>query len=177
MRAPVLLAILVSCCAGYAQESDDNRLVLTLEATRDNPRNSEGSFVELNDGGILFVYTQFYGGNGDFASARLAEVRSADGGLTWSAPKTVVEKENHLNVMSVSLLRLQRGPIAMFYLVKEAPDDCHPVMRTSTDEGKSWSKPVPVIREPGYFVLNNDRVVQLQRRRQAERVLQVRARH
>ncbi len=36
-------------------------------------------------------------------------------------------------------------------------------MRTSSDEGASWSEPTYVVpkEEPGYRVLNNDRVVQL----------------
>lgn len=34
-------------------------------------------------------------------------------------------------------------------------------MRLSRDEGKTWSKPKPTIPDPGYFVLNNDRAVQL----------------
>ena len=34
-------------------------------------------------------------------------------------------------------------------------------MRISTDEGERWSEPQPVGAAPGYFVLNNDRVIQL----------------
>jgi Neuraminidase (sialidase) len=64
--------------------------------------------------------------------------------------------------MSVSLLRLRSGPIALFYLVKNSLFDCRPVMRISTDEAQTWSEPRHVGDAPGYFVLNNDRVIQLQ---------------
>ncbi len=66
--------------------------------------------------------------------------------------------------MSVSLLRLNDGRIAMFYLRKNSLTDCRPVMRTSNDEAKTWSDPIEIIPkgEIGYYVLNNDRVVQLE---------------
>ena len=36
--------------------------------------------------------------------------------------------------------------------------DCHPYLRYSSDEGKSWTEPIKCVREDGYYVLNNDRV-------------------
>jgi Neuraminidase (sialidase) len=59
------------------------------------------------------------------------------------------------------LLRLHSGAIALFYLVKNNLLDCRPVMQLSTDEAETWSEPRPVGAAPGYFVLNNDRVIQL----------------
>ena len=74
----------------------------------------------------------------------------------------VVENEGGMNVMSVSLLRLQNGEIALFYLRKNSTEDCIPMMRISKDEARTWSDPIPCITDrKGYFVLNNDRVVQL----------------
>jgi Neuraminidase (sialidase) len=63
--------------------------------------------------------------------------------------------------MSVSLLRLRNGKLALFYLIKNNWHDCRPWMRLSEDEGETWSPPRLVVEAPGYFVLNNDRVVQL----------------
>jgi Neuraminidase (sialidase) len=75
----------------------------------------------------------------------------------------ILPNEGGMNVMSVSLLRLQNDEIAMFYLRKNDTDDCIPYMRISTDEAKTWSEPTGVITDKeGYFVLNNDRVIQLQ---------------
>jgi len=66
-------------------------------------------------------------------------------------------------VMSPSLLRLQDGRIALFYLRLNGPLDMRPIMRVSTDEAKTWSKPKVCISDAdvGYYVLNNDRAVQL----------------
>lgn len=44
----------------------------------DNPRNSEGDFIQLKDGKILFVYSHYDGkSSGDHASAYLAGRYSA----------------------------------------------------------------------------------------------------
>ena len=129
-----------------------------------NPRNSEGDFIELQDGRVLFIYTHFTGGGDDHATAHLAQRVSADGGRSWTdQDEVVVPNEGGFNVMSVSLLRLQNGDIALFYMIKNSLEDCRPVMRVSRDEAKTWSEPVGIIPDEdiGYHVLNNDRVVQL----------------
>lgn len=145
-----------------------------------NPRNSEGSFVTLNDGRILFAYTQYKGDAwGDACPADIVGRLSSDDGRSWSEPFTIVENDSQ-NVMSVSLLRLKDGRIGMFYLRKSRPMedynvkpsasgvdaskiiDCRPWFCFSSDEGKSWSKPVDIASIPfKYLVLNNDRVIQL----------------
>ncbi|MBM3738830.1 MAG: exo-alpha-sialidase [Acidobacteria bacterium] len=138
-------------------------LVWNLDPSKETPRNSEGAFVTLNSGRILYVYTQFYGGSHDESPARLASVHSDDGGRTWSAkPATIVENTAGANVMSVSLLKLKSGKIALFYLIKNSWIDCRPYVRFSTDDGRTWSAAQATIAAPGYFVLNNDRVVQIE---------------
>lgn len=139
-----------------------NQIALDLSHRPDNPRNSEGSFATLRDGRIIFVYTHYYGTNhADEATARLCARYSSDGGRTWSADDEIVlENEGRLNVMSVSLLRLKDGRLGLWYLRKNGSDDCHLYMRTSKDD-KTWSAPVCCIPAPGYFVVNNDRVIQL----------------
>jgi hypothetical protein len=130
-----------------------------------NPRNSEGDFITLKDGRILFVYTHFTGGAGDHAPAHLAARVSEDAGRTWTREDVVVvPNEGKWNVMSVSLLRLADGRIAMFYLQKNSTRDCRPVMRISIDEAKSWSDATQIIPDSAvdYYVLNNDRVIQIQ---------------
>lgn len=145
-----------------APASSPGRVALNIEPTKENPRSSEGAFVTLKSGRILFLYTQFYGGAADKSPARIVQIHSDDQGDTWSAtPTVVVDNEGGENVMSVSLLRLQSGKIALLYLVKNDLSDCRPRMRISEDEGATWSAPRHVIPAPGYFVLNNDRVIQL----------------
>ena len=129
-----------------------------------NPRNSEGDFIRLKDDRLLLIYTHFTGGAGDHAQAHLAGRFSEDGGQSWDAEDVVViPNEAGRNIMSVSLLRMADGRIAMFYLRKDSLTDCRPVMRTSDDEAETWSEPAEIIpdSEIGYYVLNNDRVVQL----------------
>lgn len=140
------------------------RRIPLLPPAPNNPRNSEGDFIELKDGRLLLVYTHFTGGAGDHATAHLAGHYSEDGGKSWTADDVVVvPNEGGMNVMSASLLRLADGRIALFYLRKNSTSDCRPVMRTSDDETRSWSEPVEIVPEDqiGYYVLNNDRVVQL----------------
>jgi hypothetical protein len=138
-------------------------VTLELKKKRGNPRNSEGAFITLKDGRILFAYTKFLGKNGrDHGRASICTRESKDGGRTWSKrDRVLLENEGDCNVMSVSLLRLQDGRIAFFYARKNSFLDCRPWMRISSDEGKTWSKAICCIAAPGYFVLNNDRVIQL----------------
>lgn len=158
------LAFLFSASAPLAAAGLNPVVALELDVSEGNPRNTEGSFVALKDGGLLFVYTRFSGGGSDHDKADLASRISRDGGKTWSSQdKPVVANEAGLNVMSVSLLRLADGKIALFYLQKNSLTDCRPVVRFSSDEAVTWSEPVAIIpdSEIGYYVLNNDRVVQL----------------
>ncbi|HUX96527.1 MAG TPA: sialidase family protein [Bacteroidales bacterium] len=165
--ASCLLAISID--PGCKNNSDNNYIkkeyVLKLDTGIDNPRNSEGDFISLRDGRLLFVYSHYTGSSAnDHANAYLAGRLSSDGGKTWTSEDvTIVEQEGIMNVMSVSLLRLQNREIALFYLRKNSDSDCIPMMRISADEGESWNDPVRCITDrDGYFVLNNCRVVQLE---------------
>lgn len=138
-----------------------NMIVQELRPTPANPRNSEGAFATLNDGRILFCYTRFHGGDRDHSAARIAAIESKDGGATWSEPREILREAEAagLNVMSVSLLRLKSGRLAMFYEYTRSNEDCRPMLVTSADEGKTWSAPRALIGHPGYYILNNDRVI------------------
>lgn len=163
----VLLFFLLTLLeSGFKNKFDDpgKEIVLRLEPGLDNPRNSEGDFITLKDGRIMFVYSRYFGSKGgDHSPAYLAARFSNDGGKTWTSEDLkVVEREGTMNVMSVSLLRLKNGKIALFYLKKNSETDCIPMVRFSNDEAKTWSDPVPCITDKkGYFVLNNNRVIQL----------------
>jgi len=137
-------------------------ITLRLEPKPGNPRNSEGDFIKLNDGRILFIYTHFTEGSGDHANAYLAGRFSDDDGKTWTKDDVLIlPNEGGMNVMSVSLLRLANGKIALFYLRKNSETDCIPYMRISTNEAKTWTEPKRCIDVPGYYVMNNDRVIEL----------------
>ncbi len=141
----------------------NSEIVLPLTSGLGNPRNSEGSFVTLANGHILFAYSHYNGESwSDHASADIVTRISTDGGKTWSSDdRILVANEGDCNVMSVSFLRLQDGRIALFYMRKNSFFDCRMRMRTSSDEGVTWSEPVLVNPTEGYLVTNNERIIQL----------------
>lgn len=161
----IFLSLITFSGQSQAQSLRDcSKMVLVLSPGANNPRNSEGDFVNLKNGSILFIYSHFTSGSSaDEAPAYLAGRYSFDDGKTWTDKDLLIaDKEEALNIMSVSLLRLNDGRIALFYLKKNSDIDCIPQIRWSKDEGKTWSLPKPCIRkENGYFVLNNSRVIQL----------------
>ncbi|MFW6154446.1 MAG: sialidase family protein [Planctomycetota bacterium] len=138
-------------------------IVLDLPHGPDHPRNSEGAFVTLADGRLLFAWSRYRGDDwADHAGADIVGRFSSDDGRTWSSDDTIlVANEGDCNVMSASLLRLRDGRIGLFYLRKNNFLDCRLYMRTSADEARTWSDPSLCIPAPGYFVVNNDRVIQL----------------
>jgi len=159
-----LLAIMLFFLASFSAYADSlGEVVLDLNPSPENPRNSEGDFIQLDSGRIVFVYTRFSGGKDDNDAADLVSRFSDDGGRTWSAKdELVVPNEGGMNVMSVSLLRLHSGGIALFYLRKNSKHDCRLLLRQSSDEGKTWSEATTCMQEVAYFVVNNDRVIQLE---------------
>lgn len=161
-RIAALLLGFFTAALGPLQAGDlpPGEVTLNLEPTKEFPRNSEGSFATLASGRIIFCYSQFFGGAADESPARIVRVHSDDQGRTWSQPVSLVEKKGGGNVMSVSLLRLASGKLAMFYCVKNSWIDCRPHMRVSGDDGETWMEPKRILDAPGYFVLNNDRVIQ-----------------
>src|SRR5436190_9968919 len=155
MRHLLLLLVL----AGFFPDGEIEKNPLLPPATN-NPRNSEGDFIALKNGILMFVYSRFTGGAGDDARAELAAIYSGDQGRTWSLRyEPVLENEGKKNVMSVSLVRLAEDEIAMFYLRKYSAEDCVPMMRLSTDEGRNWNDAVSCVGGEGYYVLNNDRAL------------------
>ena len=141
---------------------DNSQLV--YPATNEHPRYTEGSIVRLSDDSLLFAVTQFVGGGSDFSHAQIIARRSIDIGNTWSAPRVLQESTGKMNVMSVSLRRLNESngdTLAMFYLQKNSYDDLQAYVCFSQDDAKTFGEPVRITTEPGYHVMNNDRVVQL----------------
>lgn len=146
----------------------NSTIVRRLEAKPGNPRNSEGAFLQLAGGRIMYAYSRYKGDSwSDNAAADIAVVYSDDNGETWPGEPGILCRHDGEsgNLMSVSLLRLQNGRIALAYLQKSLLEadfyDCRPLIRFSDDEGLSWSEARHCIRPPGYYVLNNDRLLQL----------------
>lgn len=140
-----------------------------------NPRNSEGSFITLADGRIMFAYSRYQGMDADdHAYAEIAAVYLSSDGGEVSEPEILVKpnpascggETEETNCMSVSLLRLGNGDIGLFYLVKHRGVWSEYVMRRSADEGKTWSEAVLCSpKYKGYYVVNNDRVLMTEKGR------------
>ena len=142
------------------------REVLFLATGAQNPRNGEGSFLRLADGRVMYAYTEYYGESWeDHATARIAAVYSSDEGEHWSPPTVLLSKdEATVNIMSVSLIRMQNGDVGCLYLRKFASEGgilCVPYLTRSSDEGVTFGTPVRCIDTDGYYVVNNDRLVRL----------------
>lgn len=139
-------------------------LELKPDYEKNNPRNSEGAFLQLPDGEIIFVYSKFKGGSGaDHATSDLMLLRSKDGGDTFGEEEviTTCEAENGVNVMSLSLLQMNNGDIGLFYLVRTTYTLLQMYVKRSSDGGHTWSDRVLCMPCEGFFVVNNDRVTRL----------------
>ncbi len=143
------------------------RETLLLNPSQNNPRNSEGSFVALDDGRIAFAYSHFYGNNGadDGAPCDIYVIFSNDGGESFDIdnPTVLVRASEYgiENIMSVSLLRMQNGDIGVFYLVKRYGFITEYILRRY--DGNLSEKLNETLCAPcgisGYYVINNDRVL------------------
>lgn len=176
----IILAVLtltLSVGCGKTEISDDSheptpsivtdektKLICDLAPTQSNNRNSEGAFIALTDGRLLFAYSRYSdSGFDDGATADIYAMISEDDGDTFGEPFPLWTHEQAQadNVMSVSFLRMNNGDLGMFYLAKRNVDQCLLYLIRSADEGKTWSQPILCSGDTGYYVGNNDRVVRL----------------
>ena len=126
-----------------------------------NARNSEAAAIELKGGRILLAWSDFYGGPTDYSAGRVSATISSDGGRNWSEKYVLVEDTAVINTMMPSLLRLQSGELALFYLKQEDLGDSRMFIRKSYDESETWSGEVCVTSDVAYHGPANDRVIQL----------------
>ena len=92
---------------------------LDLVPGPDNPRNSEGAFLTLPDGEILYAYSRYKGKScSDEATTDLCLLRSRDDGRTFGEESTILtcEGEDGVNAMSLSMMHMENGDIGLFYL-------------------------------------------------------------
>ena len=81
--------------------------ILDLAPTPENKRNSEGAFIALKNGDILFAYSRYADeGADDGAAADIYAMISQDGGESFSEPYLLIARDrlDAQNIMSVSFL-------------------------------------------------------------------------
>lgn len=85
-----------------------DNVVLKFRSNFGSSMDRKGSCVTLNNGAILFIYSNYVSENGDgHDSAFLASGVSSDDGIIWSTnDKIVLEKKGMMSIISVSLLGL-----------------------------------------------------------------------
>ncbi len=133
-----------------------------------NPRNSEGSFIKLNDGRIAFAYSRYTcNSDNDHADCDIFVVYSCDGGNTFDTEhyETLVYASEYgeKNVMSVTLRYMNNGDIGLFYLLKHSDITSDYYLRRNEADFSVCKGAVICLPHynDGYFVINNDRVLGL----------------
>ncbi|MBQ3126638.1 MAG: exo-alpha-sialidase, partial [Clostridia bacterium] len=93
----------------------ESHITALLPPGAGNPRNSEGAFLQLDDGRLAFAYSRYHGvGGNDHAACAICAVYSTDEGASWTdTPEQLVSAADYgqENVMSVSLMRLANGGV------------------------------------------------------------------
>ncbi len=135
-------------------------------ATVANPRYSEGSVLVRRDGSLIYATTEFQGSGSDFAKASNHRGRLPRPGPDLErapgAPgKRRPAERDVRHPARLSPANAFDGPIGLFYLVKNSPTDLDVYLRVSNDEAKTFGEPLHITTDPGYHVLNNDRVTVL----------------
>ena len=128
-------------------------------------RHSEGDFERLYNDHILFVYSRFTQSQDDDAPSDLVAIESDDDGQTWGEPRVLITASQFDtdNIMSVSLLRMGNMDLGVFFIVKRRDGMTDIVLARSANDALSFYKYTtctPADR-PGYYVLNNARVIKL----------------
>lgn len=140
------------------------KLVWNKTPTSDNARNSEGSFIRIPDGGIMFAYSRYSSADSsDNACCDIAAIYSYDEGESWSEPVIIAAAKEYGidNIMSVSAIYQKDGSIGIYYIVKEK-DSSSTIGRALSRDGKSFTlSRCKLNAQKAYYILNNDRLIRL----------------
>lgn len=145
---------------------------LVVTATPEAPKHGEQTVVQLKDGSLLLLWSEFVREDllpanerpppsplrrdptGDDGYARISGMTSPDGGRTWSKPWVVVDDKDALvNCISPGLTRMADGRLLLAYSWRSGGNNpnnygnCAKMVRFSSDEGKTWSERVRITPE------------------------------
>jgi sialidase-1 len=173
----VICGFLLLCLAGagHAQPSSSQQTATSLSKSQTfevmvaplirSKRYGPSSMVQLKSGEILIAYDDFtmMGEDSDSSPAYIAGRISEDGGRRWGRPFVLQENTSPLGRMGpASLLRLQNGNIGFVYgEAQMSTADWPYYFRSSSDEAKTWSRPVRITQDRRYYSGNNHRMIQL----------------
>ena len=140
--------------------------VLFLPTNNSIVRNGEGALIKLKNNTIMYAYTEYFGeSRSDDSPANIVAIFSYDEGESWKDKRIIVTKKaDQSNVMSVSLIRFRNGDLGLFYLIYAYCDGylrATPNVIRSSDDGLTWSNPIPCAPNSNHYILNNDRAVML----------------
>ena len=141
--------------------SDEFERVLVECAPGTSRSTDEGDIIELADGRLLVVWSDYESGGFPESPTCLLAMTSDDMGQTWSGPCRFEENAAQESLMCLSLLRAASGSLLLFYGRRKSNSDFQVFVRRSPDEGRSWGEPVMVTAGDGYCVMINARVIQL----------------
>ncbi|MBO4429414.1 MAG: hypothetical protein J5832_05620, partial [Clostridia bacterium] len=98
------------------------KVLFELPPTEGNSRNSEGDFIRLPDGKIMFAYTRYVGTTWeDHEDSSICAIYSNDGEhFDTENIKTIFrpERVGGTNAMSATLRKNKDGGILLYFLVK-----------------------------------------------------------
>lgn len=140
------------------------KLVWDKAPDENHGRRSEGSFIRLPNGAIMFAYSEYNTGEfHDGSPCDIAAIYSYDEGENWSQPVTIIKAENFgvENIMSVSAIYQQNGEIGIYFLIKENEGN-NTIGRALSKDGIIFNAERCIIDGPlSWYVMNNDRIIRL----------------
>ena len=139
--------------------------VARLPVNEQNTRNSEGAFLRLKDGSILYAYSHYGCEGADDSASDIGCILSYDEGETWGERRILYAHRERENLMCPSLIRMHNGDLGLFYLYRVRAGAAGQVLLVrSADEGQTWSEPVVcTVNSPNQnFVVENGHVIMLE---------------
>lgn len=123
-------------------------------------KNGEGSIVRLADGRLLHAFTR-HELDADLAPAVIAQSYSSDGGRSWSEPSVMFTSATGKNVMQPGFVRMKNGELGVSYSQIDSASRAVKLFRYSRDEGRTWSRPIRISPDDGYWTSAHDRMLLL----------------
>ena len=136
--------------------------------SKEAARNGEASLIPLRDGSLLLMYGA-HEKSGDWDRGEIRQIRSRNGGKTWSTPETVFSEADR-SLFQISFARLANGDLGLTHTSLANGRDAFKVFRRSSDEGATWSAPMKISDDSHeyttgpwdkLYVLSSGRVVAL----------------